>query len=63
LLTIGGLWLIWQVYLSGSGLIPTKSLNELWDNIGNYGRGDTSLDSEILEIFRKSMDLYSSKQT
>jgi len=62
LLTIGGLWLIWQVYLSGSGLIPSTSLNELWDNIGNYGRRDTSLDSEILEILKKSMDLYSSKQ-
>jgi len=63
LLTIGGLWLIWQVYLSGSGLIPSTSLNELWNNIGNYGREDNSLDSEILEILsKKSIESYSSRQ-
>ena len=60
LITIGGLWVIWQIYLvrlrsgsnvsndckifykiitqSGTGIIPSTSLGDLWNNIGNFGR-------------------------
>jgi len=41
MVTIAGFWYIWQAYLSG--LVPTSIIQDLANNVGNFGR---SADSE-----------------
>jgi len=50
MVSIAGLWYVWQAYLSD--FVPTTIVQDIVNNVGGFGRSSDKSSDQLLEILR-----------